>query len=126
VTSKATDSDAPQDPADLLAELGEHPDMIAARLAAECAWGVPGSRNRCPLAKYLRRKLGTLASVDRDGAVLGRPVRTVPLPVACRSFVRKFDKGRYPELVEPAVRREWAAAGYQWPAGGANGDGEGS
>lgn len=92
-----------------LADLGDSPQVVATRLHGYGVTGLPGRADDCPMARYLRALIGSERSVGRIG-VLEQRLRvtrrglhlpfSVALPPAIRSFVRSFDEGRYPELVD--------------------------
>ncbi len=85
---------------ELLAELGDAPDAIAAALRDR---GVVGCREycrRCPIAVYLQRNGIREASVTHsiaDGWENGR-FKTVTMPIQVRRFVMNMDRGEYPDL----------------------------
>lgn len=90
--------------ADLEVEVRElakcSPDAIAVIIADAGVRGRRSSPCECPLARYLTRRTERSVSVgwgsawDRDG------VRQVLLPTSVQQFVRKVDRGVFPELVE--------------------------
>lgn len=90
----------------LLAALGNDPDEVAAKLAAEGCFGVSGPV-ACPLAVYVADKItpSLHAYVSGDGKVFvghaGRPDQAETgyddFPVVY-DFVTNFDNGHYPFL----------------------------
>ena len=94
---------------DCLADLGDSPDAVARRLQLYAVQGRPGRADDCPMARYLWAVIGSERTVGRIG-VLERRLRvtrrglrmpfSVALPPAVRGFVRSFDEGHYPQLVE--------------------------
>jgi hypothetical protein len=103
-----------------LAELGDTPGGIAARLHELGVRGRVGCESSCPLAVHLGAQLGEGACCyvghDEVYAYVGggddKAVR-VELPPACAAFVGLHDDLRFPFLVEarpaPAVARTPAA-----------------
>jgi hypothetical protein len=93
----------------LTESLGSSPDAVAANLAALRAHGTPSNSSECAIARYLRAIVGAEMAVA-DLAVSDRRVHiiradrhmpmTVRLPAAVTKFIRAFDDGCYPELVE--------------------------
>jgi hypothetical protein len=93
----------------LTQSLGSSPDAVAANLVALHAHGIPSNSSECAIARYLRAIVGTDMAVA-DLAVSDRRVHvsraqrhlpmTVRLPTAITKFIRAFDGGGYPELVE--------------------------
>jgi hypothetical protein len=89
--------------------LGDSPPRIADRLGAEGVQGVPGVSNECALARYLQAVIATEQSVE-SVAVFERSLRIrrsgfhppvfVILPNAASTFVRQFDTGIFPQLVD--------------------------
>jgi hypothetical protein len=98
-----------------LTDLGDSPDAVAGRLTALGVRGIPGRADDCAVARYLKAVVGSERSVKVVG-VLERRIRisrrgmrlpvSVPLPTGVANFVRNFDQGRYPVLLEPVVNRE--------------------
>ncbi len=106
-------------------EIGDSPDAVAGRLNEEGVRGLPGEVSECALARYLQAVVGTEMSVRRvvvkewsvrvfrTGSRLPS-VTLLPGPVA--RFIRAFDAGCYPELIDgPGV----LARGYAPGVGGA-------
>lgn len=68
--------------------------------------GIKGKRNRCtmcPLAVFLRQRIGCRIRVHCQGAYTGAGSiwpngNGVALPYVVRLFVERFDNGLYPEL----------------------------
>ncbi len=108
-----------------LADLGDSPQVVAARLHGYGVTGLPGRADDCPMARYLRALIGSERSVGRIG-VLEQRLRvtrrglhlpfSVALPPAIRTFVRSFDEGRYSELVDEAAGRTSPGSGLSLPA----------
>ena len=87
---------------ELLDELGDDRDKIAASLAAK---GIKGQRTEgtaCPIFNYLRSEGASVVSVDAEEIDLGYGAIRLPVPVG--DFVWAFDDNVYPELVETAVK----------------------
>jgi hypothetical protein len=88
------------DPLAVLRALGESPDEVAASLLALGCRGMPAQHSSCPVARYMLARGFEGAAVDNrrmewdDG-------RRVVLPPPVFDFVRRFDQGEYPALVEP-------------------------
>jgi hypothetical protein len=91
---------ADPDPLVLLRGLGRTPDEVAASLLALDCRGVPARHRSCPVARYLQASGFNGAAVD-NRRVEWDDVRRVILPTAVSDFVRRFDQGEYPALVEP-------------------------
>lgn len=78
---------------------------VADFLRHEGITGVPTAGRRCPIARWLSGVLGREVSVspqavyvavrDSDGKQL-----EVEMPIAARAFVREFDRGQHPDLIE--------------------------
>ena len=93
----------------LTESLGSSPDAVAANLVALRAHGTPSNSSECAIARYLRAMVGTEMAVA-EVAVSDRRIHvsranrhlpmTVRLPAAVTKFIRAFDGGGYPELVE--------------------------
>lgn len=92
--------------------LGESAGTVAHRLRSEGVRGLPGEPTDCALARYLQAVVGSEMAVGRivvkermlcirrtDG---GMPI-LLRLPRAAARFVRAFDGGCYPDLVDPAA-----------------------
>jgi len=107
---------------DAFIALGLDPDDVAEVLTEEGIRGIPGSDCNCPIAHYLEQSIVGCASVGvfLDDA-LGREreaharlealehlalaadddgVLHVDLTAAVIVFIRRFDAGKYPELIE--------------------------
>jgi hypothetical protein len=88
--------------------LGESPAAIARRLGAEGVRGCPGKPNECAIARYLQVVIGseravTTVEVFQRSLLVSRRHRLpilLRLPQPVVSFVRAFDSGCFPELVE--------------------------
>lgn len=92
-----------------LESMGSSPGEVAGRLAGEGVRGVPAEVSECVLARYLQAVIGAEMSVRRV-VVKERSIRvfrpgyrlpvlvTIPLPVS--KFIRAFDAGCYPELID--------------------------
>lgn len=94
--------------------LGATPAAVACRLAELHVVGRPKCLNQCVVARYLWAIVGSEQSVKAisvsaksihvtcsDGHV---PLR-VSLPRPISKFIRGFDEGSYPELVDPRYRK---------------------
>lgn len=95
-----TDSELGARVKQLLADLGEDPDAIAARLVT---LGVRGVRNRadaCPIFCYLKANGVPVVSVDSCTIDIG-DLMVTPDPI--EFFIRGFDEGWYSGLVDPAA-----------------------
>lgn len=99
---------------DCLDQLGHSPEQVAVRLEMYGVQGVPGRADDCPMARYVKAVIGAEPTIGRIGVleqrlrVTGRGLRlpfSVPLPPAVQAFVRDFDEGRYPTLVDADPRR---------------------
>lgn len=89
--------------------LGGSPEAIADRLAEYGVKGVPGKATDCVLARYLHAVIGGVESVTRIAVYHGsvrvyRPGTMFPAVVRLArpvsAFIRGFDLGGYPSLVE--------------------------
>lgn len=96
-----------------LGSLGSTPEAVAGALTDHGVRGVPGNVYECALARYLQVVVGSEASVYRTAVVYGgvyvcRSERSLPmfvsLPKAMTRFMRSFDDGQYPVLVDTAAR----------------------
>lgn len=88
---------------DLLAELGDTPDQIAASLRERGITGCRGSACDCPLAVYLAAK--GYPSVLVQAPLITWPEGAIWREIKVHSvtaFVNDFDFGRYPDLVRAA------------------------
>ncbi len=85
---------------ELLDELGETPDKVAAKLQELGIVGTPGCRASCPVAVYLKLNGFGLAEVASTWACTYQASNwiCVDLPLAVRQFVRLMDMGKWPEL----------------------------
>jgi hypothetical protein len=88
---------------DLVHNLGDTPDTIAAALRAG---GHVGNRNHatsCPVAQYLAGRF-PCSRVGYGVIQVFIPGKQVPIeitmPMAISLFVRRFDAGEYPDLVD--------------------------
>lgn len=102
-----------------LDQLGHSPEQVAARLEMYGVQGVPGRADDCPMARYLKAVIGSEPCVGRIGVleqrlqINRRGLRlpfSVSLPVAVQAFVRDFDEGRFPVLVDAQLRGQGADA----------------
>lgn len=118
--------------------MGSSPGEIADRLAAVGARGIPAEVSECVLARYLQAVIGTEIAVRRivvkERSIrlyrTGRPFPAlVVLPLAVSKFIRAFDAGCYPELIDGLAVLERGyrpgIAGAPSPAGGAGAKGLG-
>lgn len=85
-----------------LAELGDTPDKVADSLKAQGIKGYCCDGTHCPVGKYLngkfpRKKLHASATHICDHTFGARLVQT---PRAIAVFVRLFDEGKYPDLID--------------------------
>ena len=104
--------------------MGSSPGEIAGWLAADGVRGIPAEVSECVLARYLQAVIGTEVSVRRI-VVKERSIRlyragchfpaVVALPLAVSRFIRAFDAGCYPELIDSLGVLE---RGYRPGAGG--------
>ncbi|HET9075572.1 MAG TPA: hypothetical protein VFN68_01455 [Acidimicrobiales bacterium] len=89
--------------------MGSSPGEVAGRLADEGVRGIPAEVSECVLARYLQAVIGAEMSVRRV-VVKERSVRVyragnrlpalVAIPVPVSKFIRAFDAGCYPELID--------------------------
>lgn len=89
--------------------MGRSPGQVAGRLAAEGARGLPAEVSECVMARYLQAVIGAEMSV-RKVVVKERSIRVfrtgyrlpvyLTLPSAVSKFIRAFDAGCYPELID--------------------------
>ncbi|HET6963493.1 MAG TPA: hypothetical protein VFH58_01900 [Acidimicrobiales bacterium] len=107
-----------------LSDLGDSPQGVADRLRSYGVTGLPGRADDCPMARYLRAVIGSERTVGRVGVleqrlrVTRRGLRlpfSVTLPPAVRSFVRSFDEGHFPELVDRTVDTRDQGAAHDQP-----------
>jgi hypothetical protein len=91
---------------------GTTAEGVADNLAALGVRGTPGDVTGCAIARYMQVVVGAEPSVSevmvsehklRVTRKWGRFPITVSLPRAVTSFVREFDAGGYPQLVESAT-----------------------
>jgi hypothetical protein len=92
----------------LIDGLGPTPDDIAGNLAEQGVRGIPGNKEGCALACFLRAVVGAdPAAVDvavqRRTVVIRtsrwHPSLRIPLPTQAKVFVDAFDARFYPSLV---------------------------
>lgn len=90
-------------PAEVIAKLGElDADDIARLFIDEDIVGEPGASDECPVARYVHRRTGALVSIHPalwcvdDGP-------WAELPENVRVFVKRFDSGAYPHLIEEGI-----------------------
>jgi hypothetical protein len=97
-----------QNVAGLIDGLGPTPDDIAGSLVDQGVHGVPGNKERCALACFLRAVVGAdpealEVAVQRRTVVISTsrwsPSLRVPLPTPAKVFVDAFDARFYPSLV---------------------------
>lgn len=82
-----------------LALLGNSPSDIAAALRERGIKGQMWEAVRCPLARFLSDELGQRCLVSAPWIVVGgKNEHSTPASVA--EFIRHFDAGKWPELVE--------------------------
>lgn len=96
----------------LLETLGGSADEVADHLENEDCTGIPSKPGSCPVAVLLRREFGDrvtgsiMARSDRievRTSPFGEPNISVMYPSGVRTFVAKFDSGRYPTLTPQEV-----------------------
>jgi hypothetical protein len=80
------------------------PDEIAAELLAQGHRGARSSLRRCPMARYLSAADG---QVLIDGIFANFDAGSVLLDENVQQFVHRFDRGAFPDLVDPDQDR-WA------------------
>lgn len=97
---------------DLVQGFGTTADGVADNLAGLGVRGTPGDVTGCAIARYMQALVGAEPSVSevmvsehklRVTRKWGRFPITVSLPRAVTSFVREFDAGGYPQLVEGSI-----------------------
>jgi hypothetical protein len=95
---------------ELVQGFGTTADGVADSLSALGVRGTPGDVTGCAIARYMQAVVGAEPSVSevmvsehklRVTRKWGRFPITVNLPRAVTAFVRDFDAGSYPQLVEP-------------------------
>jgi hypothetical protein len=96
---------------ELVQGFGTTAEGVADSLSAFGVRGTPGDVTGCAIARYMQAVVGAEPSVSevmvsehklRVTRRWGRFPITVNLPGAVTTFVREFDAGSYPQLVEPA------------------------
>lgn len=84
---------------DLLNAMGANAKEVAELLISVGIKGRPGSADSCPVNRYIISKGG-----DPGGAIFTRYYAAqgfyFPTPQPVYDFIRAFDAGEYPELVE--------------------------
>jgi hypothetical protein len=115
---------------------GTTADGVADSLSALGVRGTPGDVTGCAIARYMQAVVGAEPSVSevmvsehklRVTRKWGRFPITVSLPRAVTSFVREFDAGGYPQLVDsPPSGRDGTAAGGESVGGPAEVEGQAS
>ena len=89
--------------------MGGSPEAVARRLNDEGVKGLPGQVSECALARYLQAVIGSETSVRKvvvkEWSVrvfrIGRRLPSVTLlPGPAARFIRAFDAGSYPELID--------------------------
>ncbi len=94
--------------------LGPTPAAVAASLEALNVRGSPHKPTDCAIARYLRALIGTESSVTgisvsnysiHVSCTDRRLPITIRLPKPVGEFVRAFDNGCYPELIDPVDRQ---------------------
>lgn len=80
--------------------MGNAPSLraIIARLHRRGIKGVRGSPAYCPLALYLARLAGLKGTLSVHPSQVSWGDQTWPVPQQLRTFMRRFDEGRYPSL----------------------------
>ncbi len=84
-----------------LAELGATADEVADRLRALGIRGTRGHICQCPIAVYIRTRLGVRPAVSREFVEWAAwPTwQQVATPPVVRAFLRHYDRGVYLDLV---------------------------
>lgn len=95
---------------DPLAHLGKTPDEVAMSLAAEGIKGIRGKSQDCPIARYVATIYPEWFTVGLNTIITHG--QSVYLPESIVAFIRRFDKGFYPELDEEYVLPGW----IRWPS----------
>src|SRR5688572_17228808 len=82
------------------------PAEIAASLAKKRILGRPGTTGRCPLALLMHNSRGRHVVVGQKLVLRqsGRHVDKVATPKNLAAFVRRFDAGKFPELIQVPPR----------------------
>ncbi len=89
--------------------MGGSPEAVARRLNDEGVKGLPGQVSECALARYLQAVIGSEMSIRRvvvkEWTVrvfrIGHRLPSVTrLPGPAARFIRAFDAGCYPELID--------------------------
>jgi hypothetical protein len=76
--------------------------QIADFLGGAGITGVKGVPGACPLAVYIEKQTGVRVSVGEDFMFIGNVMASANVYGPLHDFVREFDKGSFPELVEVA------------------------
>jgi hypothetical protein len=91
-------------PAEVIAKLGElDANGIARLLADEDIIGEPGASDESPEARYVRRETGKCIRVQGTGQWISEDGLAFSLPASIVEFVKRFDSGRYPHLIEEEI-----------------------
>lgn len=83
----------------LLRELGDTADEVAEELYTRGHKGLRWEAGACPIFRYLEGKLPAPPMIG-PGSVCVGPHLVIGMPEAARQFVRRFDDGLYPHLLE--------------------------
>lgn len=86
-----------------LQSLGNDKNEVAETLRRSQIQGSKSTSFSCPIARYVEDRFyaGHFVSVGLDRMVVERLDECVALPKAVRDFIKAFDAGEYPDLVEP-------------------------
>jgi hypothetical protein len=93
----------------------ESAEEIRQFLVAEEIKALPGVGNKCAIAQYIRNGSGEEVWVNNQTVNTPFYVSVGPNTAAMRTFIRNFDRGRYPELSSlPCVSDNKVTAGASW------------
>jgi hypothetical protein len=83
-----------------LADLGDTPEAIAAKLEKEGYEGVTCDDTECVLANYLHDKFKKSFSVNETRIVsLKEPLEEIPFGSPVSEFIERFDNEEFPKLI---------------------------
>lgn len=109
--------------AELMANLGDHPLLVAHRLAESGVTGVRAHPEECAISSYLWAIVGGEPGV-RSIDVRGRTVTVqlsgwwrwvgVDVPPPVRAFIAAFDANRFPELVREKCAQHADSPRIDW------------
>ncbi len=96
----------------LLATLGDTPVAVAETLRAKGIKGRPCESSRCPIANWLVTETGAV-TVEVDSDIYFRHAGAHglwidPTPDAVAEFIRRFDEGDFPDLIDDGDSDDWA------------------